>query len=99
MECLLRKMVLHFLSIDKGDAVLKKYGQVFSGINYHIGKISDEEVVYDSNYDKIKFLTDNSLPLGKLIDFLTLTVVIRCVFKQNGVFYPQVYLDDCLCQI
>ena len=28
-----------FLTIDKGDSVLKKYGQVFSGIKYRIEKI------------------------------------------------------------
>ena len=28
-----------------------------------------------------------------------MTVIIRCVFKQNGIFYPQVYLDNCLYQI
>ena len=39
------------------------------------------------------------LPLGKLIYFTTLAVVIRCVFKQNEIFYPHVYLDDCLYQI
>ena len=88
-----------FFSIDKGDAVLKKLDRVFSGIKYHNGKISGKEVVYDSDYDKIKFLSDDSLSLGKLIYFPTLAVVIRCVFKQNGVFYPQVYLDDCLYQI
>ena len=88
-----------FLSIDKGDAVLKKYDQVFSGIKYHIEKISDEEVHFNSDHEKINFLTDDSLPLGELVYFPMLTVVIRCVFKQNGVYYPQVYLDDCLYQI
>ena len=47
----------------------------------------------------IKFNSDESIPLNKLIYFPTITVIIRCVFKQNGVFYPQVYLDDCLYQI
>ena len=47
----------------------------------------------------MKFLSNDSIPLMKLIYFPTVAVVIRCVFKQNGVFYPQVYLDDCLYQI
>ena len=75
--------------------MLKKYDQVFSGIKYHIGKIGfgnkfpdDTEVVYNSDHNKIKFLSDDSLPLNKLIYFPTITVVIRCVFKQNGIFYP-----------
>ena len=86
------------MSIDKGD-VLNKWNQVFSGIKYLIDKISGKEVVYDSEFDKIKFLTNDFLPLGKLIYFPTLPVVIRCVFKQNGVYHPQVYLDDALYQI
>ena len=88
-----------FLTVDKGDAVLKKYDQVLSGIKHHIKKIDNIEVNYNSDYDKVKFLSDYSLPLGKLIYFPTMTIIIRCVFKQNGVFYPQVYLDDCLYQI
>ena len=86
------------LTIDKRDSVLKKYAQVFSGIKHHIKKIDDGEANFNSDYDEIKFLSDDSLPLNKLIYFPTVTVVIRCVFKQNGVFYPQVYLDDCLYQ-
>ena len=85
-----------FLSIDSylGDhyfnPVLKKYNQVFSGLKHHNKEIEfghgSEKVVYDSDFDKIKFLTDDNLHLKKLIYFPNLTVVIRCVFKQNGIF-------------
>ena len=85
-----------FVTIDKGDSVLKKYDQVFPEIKHHINKIDDSEVVSNTNYDKIKFLSDDSIPLNKLMYFPTITVIIRCVFKQNRVFYPQVYLDQCL---
>ena len=88
-----------YLNVDKGDSLLKKYDQVFSGIKYHVRNISDEEVNFNRDYDKIKFLSDNSLPLNKLIYFPTIVVVIRCAFKKDDIFYPQVYLDDCLYQI
>ena len=88
-----------FLTVDNGDSVLKKYDQVFSGIKHHIKKIDGIEVSYDADYDNIKFLTEDSLPLDKLIYFSTLSIVITCDFKQKGVFYPQVYLDDFLYQI
>ena len=80
-----------FLTIDKGDSALKKYDQVFSGIKHHIKKIGNKEVNFNSDYDEIKFLSEDSLPLNKLIYFRTLTIAIRCVFKQNGVFYPHVH--------
>ena len=88
-----------YLSIHKPENVLKKYEQVFSDIKQNIKKISGEEVNYNNNFQKIKFSTDDGLPpLNELIYFPTLTVVIRCVFKQGGIFYPQVYLDDGLYQ-
>ena len=83
-----------YLTIDKGDSVLKRYDRVFAGIKHHIKKIDDIEVNYNTDYMKIKFLSDDFIPLKKLIYFPTITVIIRCVFKQNGAFYPQVYLPD-----
>ena len=72
---------------------------VFCYIKYHIEKISSEKVNFDSDFDKIKLITNNDLPLGKLIYFPNLTVVFRCVFKQDEIYYPQVYLDDALYQL
>ena len=89
-----------YLKIDK----LKifpgtKWNQVFSGIKYHREKISGEKVTYDSDFDKIRFASSDNLPLGKLIYFSTLTVVIRYVSKEGDIFYPLVYLYDALYQL
>ena len=48
---------------------------------------------------KITFLSDDDISLNKIIYFPTVTVIIRCVFKQNKVYYPQDYLYDCLYQV
>ena len=48
---------------------------------------------------KLNFLSDDDIPLNKMRYFPTVTVFIRCIFEQNGVYYPQVYLDDCLYQV
>ena len=92
------KSGVKYLKIDKGD-VLNKWNQVLNGIKYHIEKMSSEKVNFNSDFDKIRFVTDDLLPLGKLIYFPTLTILIRCVFKQGDIFYPQVYLDDALYQL
>ena len=92
------KIVVKYLKIDKRD-VLNKWNQVFKRIKYHIRKISDEKVIYDSDFDKIRFVTDDSFPLGKLIYFPTLTVAMKCVSKQNSISYPQIYLDDAMYQL
>ena len=39
---------------------------------------------------KIKFNTDDDIPLNKKLHFLTITVIIRCVFEKDGKYYPQV---------
>ena len=79
-----------YLKIDKrignhADSILNKWNQVFVAIEYHIKKISVKEVNFDNDFDKIKFITDDNLPLEKLIYFPTLTVVImiRCVLEQD----------------
>ena len=53
---------------------------------------------YSDDFDKIKFVGNDNLPIEKLIYFPTITVTIRCVFKQGDLFYPQVYLDVVLYQ-
>ena len=48
---------------------------------------------------KIKFNTDDDIPLNKKLFFFTITVIIRCVFEKDGKYYLQVYLDEYLYQM
>ena len=48
---------------------------------------------------KIKFSSDDNVPLNIVLYFPTITVIIRCVFEKDGKYHPQVYLDKCLYQI
>ena len=65
-----------YLKIDKGE-LLSKWDQILNGIKYHIEKTSSEKVYFDIGFEKIRFVTDDLLPLGKLIYFPTLSVEIR----------------------
>ena len=47
---------------------------------------------------KIKFNSDDELPLNKTIEIPTITIVARAIFLENK-YYPQVFLDECLCKI
>ena len=40
---------------------------------------------------KIKFDTDDDLPLNKLIKLPMLGIVVRSVFEEDGKYYPRVY--------
>ena len=48
---------------------------------------------------KIRFESNDDLPLNKPIKLRLLTIIIRSVFKENGKFYPQLFLDDGLYEL
>ena len=41
---------------------------------------------------KIKFNSDNNLPLSKSLKFDAMTINIRSIFKKGGKLYPQFFL-------
>ena len=48
---------------------------------------------------KIKFNSDDNLPLNKTLILHNMTIVIRSIFEEQGKFYPQFYLDECLYEL
>ena len=45
---------------------------------------------------KIKFSSDDDLPLNKIVKLHNLTIIVRPVFEEDGKYYPQVFVDECL---
>ena len=45
---------------------------------------------------KIKFDTDDNLPLIKTLKLHNMAIIIRSVFEEDGKFYLQIYLDESL---
>ena len=45
---------------------------------------------------KIRFESDDNLPLGRILKPRMLTVIVRSVFEEDGKYYPQVFLNECL---
>ena len=48
---------------------------------------------------KIKFNSDDNLPLNKRLKLYKLTIVVRSVFQENKKFQQQVFLDECLYEL
>ena len=48
---------------------------------------------------KIKFNSDDILPLNKPLKFGLMTKTIRSVFTESGKFYPQLFLHDTLYEL
>ena len=89
---------LVFNSTDENKELLKKYNDVFNGIRNKIKEINNE-CDYEKDYMKIKFNSDDDLPLNKLLKFRLMTITIRHVFEEDGKLYPQVFLDDTLYEL
>ena len=91
---------LIFDSVDENKEVLKKYADVWDGIKNKIKAINGgKENDYEKDYMKIKFNSDDDLPLNKPLKFHAMTIIIRSVFEEDGKFYPQVFLDDTLYEV
>ena len=77
--------------------LLKKHTGVWDGIKNKIKAINGgKENDYGKDYIKIKFNSNDGLPLNNLLKFHSMTIIIRPVFEEGGKLYRQVLLDDAL---
>ena len=90
---------LIFDSTDENKELLKKHSDVWSGIKNKIEAITFAECDYEKDFMKIKFNSDDDLPLNKPLKFHMMTIIIRSVFEEDGKLYPQVFLDDTLYEL
>ena len=90
---------LIFDSLDENKELIKKSNASFNGIMAKVKEVSNDECDYEKDYMKIKFNSDDDLPLNKPLKFHNMTITIRSVFKEDGKLYPQVFLDDTLYEL
>ena len=74
---------LNIADTDRNSEVLKKYNEILDGIKDCIEKINDNDREYDKDYMKIKFHSDEDIPLNKQLYFFAITVVIRNIFLKK----------------
>ena len=80
-----------FHSTNENKELLEKDNNVFNGIRNKIKEICSDECDYEKDYMKIKFNSDDNLPLNKPLKFHNTLITIRSVFKENGKLHPQVF--------
>ena len=85
---------LIFGSTNENKELLNKYNDVWNGIKNRIKEVSSGQCDYEKDYMKIKFNSDDNIPLNKPLKFHMMTIIIRSVFEEDGKLYPQVFLDD-----
>ena len=80
---------------------IKKYEELWIKIRDLIRSITknSDDYDYDEKYIKIKFDSDDQLPLNKTVEIPIMTIVVRTIFLENNKYYLQVFLDVCLYKI
>ena len=85
---------LVFAFKDKNNKLLENYTERWDGIKNSIEKISNKPSKCGKYLMKIKFNSDDNL-----LKLNMLTVIVRSVFEEDGKYYPQVFLDECLYEL
>ena len=80
-----------FNSTDENKELIKK--DVWNELKNKIEAINSSECDYQKDFMKIKFNSDDDLPLNKPLTFDMMTIIIRSVFEEDGKLYRQVFLD------
>ena len=82
--------------VNENKALLKKYVDVWDSIKNETKAINGgEKNNYGKDYMKIKFSSEDDLPLNKPLKFHAMTTIISSVLEE-GLFLrsvPQVFLD------
>ena len=88
---------LVFASTDKNKEVLKKYTKLWDEIKNEIKTINGGEPnEYKIDFMKIKFESDDDLPLGKILSILGMVILVRSVLQEDSKYYLQVCLLECM---
>ena len=91
---------MNIASTERNSRVLRKYSEIWNGIKDCIERINNNKLgEYDKDYMKIKFNSDDDIPLNKQLNFPIITVTIRNIFEKDGKYYPLSFLDECLYEV
>ena len=91
---------LVFDSTDENKEIFKKYPELWDRIKNEIESISGgKKGKHGKDFMKIKFNTNDNLLLNKPLNLYLLTIIVRCIFEEDGKFYQQLYLGDCLYEL
>ena len=84
------------VSTDKNRENLTKYTKIWDKIKDLINSTAKTSDDYNEKCMKIKFNSDDDLPLGKRLNLHNMTIVLRSVFQEDKKYYPQVFSDVCI---
>ena len=83
-------------SKDKNEKVLEKYTKLWNETKNQIKTINGgKPIEYNKYFMKVRFESNDDLPLGKILNIPNMIIVNRSVFQEDNKYYPHVYLHEC----
>ena len=87
---------LTLVPTNESKEKIKKHKELWRKIRDLIKSITKNPDDYDEKYMKIKFNSDDELPLNKTTEIPSMIIVVRAVFHENNKYYQQGFLDEYL---
>ena len=93
-----RDKYLIFVSTNQNKKVLEKYTKRWNEIKIQIETINGGKLIkYKEHFTKIRFDSDNDLPLGKILNIPSLIIIARSVFKETtSIIIKFIYMNVCI---
>ena len=84
------------VSTNKNKEIAKNYEELQNKIRYLIRLITKNWDDFGGTYMKIKIISDDDIPLNKMIEIPGIIIVVRVIFHKNSKYYLRVFLDEFL---
>ena len=89
---------MFFYFYRQKQKILEKYTKLWDKTKNQIKTINgDESIKYEKDFLKIRFESNDGLPLGKILS-IPVMVITGSVFE-DGKYYPQFFLHECVYQL
>ena len=84
-----------FASTNKKKKVLRKYTELLDKIENQIETINcGESIKYTKDFMKIRFESNDDLPLGKILTIPCMITVVKSVFEQTAnIIHKFIYMN------
>ena len=87
---------LAFALTGNNKEALENYTNLCDEIKNEIETIREiEPIKYEKDFMKIRFESDDDLPLGKILNIPLCVTIVKSIFQENDKYYPQVHLHVC----
>ena len=75
---------------------MRKYTELWDQIKNQIERIcGGKSIKYKKDFVKIRFYSNDDLPLGKMLSIPILLIVAKSVLQNGNTYYPEIYIHEC----